>query len=302
MTEETKAWHVEECDVDYPGQRFLMLQEEVLCDIQSEFQNIKVFKHKKFNTVLALDGCVQVTTYDEFLYQEMLTYLPLCSVSEPIKVLVVGGGDGGIVRELLKDSRVEEIILVEIDKKVMEVCKKHIPSMGQYLDYKKVKVIVGDAKEYIKTCDDKFDVVILDVTDYAISDSDEENQLLGKDFYSQLKQIMNDGGVISYQAFSPYQNNDLLKTEIENMRAGAGMICYGYVPVPSFPNGMIGILFGRITKEIDKTYKRLDIPVFKISPKKAKDMGLRCYYDRYHESSCTLPLEFCSWFEENCSM
>ena len=300
MAEEKQTWHVEECDTDYPGQQFQHLQEELLCDFQSPFQSIKVYKHKMFGTVLALDGCVQATTYDEFLYQEMLTYLPLCSVKEPKKVLVVGGGDGGIVRELLKDSRVEEITLVEIDEEVMQVCKEHLPSMGKYLENEKVSVIVGDAKEFVKSCTNKFDVVILDVTDYAIS-SDEENQLLGKKFYSQLKEIINDGGVVSYQAFSPYQNNELLKMEIENMRAGAGSICYGSVPVPSFPNGMIGILFGRITKEKGKNYNPLDTPVHIISSEEAKEMGLRCYYDEYHISSCTLPLEFSSWFEKMCT-
>ena len=301
MTEEKQTWHVEECDDDYPGQRFQHLQEELLCEFQSPFQSIKVYKHKMFGTVLALDGCVQATTYDEFLYQEMLTYLPLCSVKDPKKVLVVGGGDGGIVRELLKDDRVEEITLVEIDEKVMQVCKEHLPFMGKYLENEKVSVIVGDAKEFIKSCTNKFDVVILDVTDYAIS-SDEENQLLGKEFYSQLKEIMNDNGVVSYQAFSPYQNNDFLKTEIENMRAGAGLICYGSVPVPSFPNGMIGILFGRITKEKGKVYDPLDTPSYRISSEEAKKMGLRCYYDKYHVSSCTLPLEFSSWFEKMCTI
>ena len=297
MTDAAKVWHTEECDADYPGQRFQLLQDELLCDFESQYQNIKVFKHKKFGTVLALDGGVQATTYDEFLYQEMLAYLPLCSVLEPKKVLVVGGGDGGIVRELLKDSRVKEITLVDIDEQVMQVCKKHIPSMGKYLEEEKVSVIVGDAQEYIKSCNDKFDVVILDVTDYAIC-SDEENELLGKDFYTQLKEIVNDGGVVSYQAFSPYQNNDSLKIEIDNMKAAANMICYGVVPVPSFPNGNIAILFGRIMKEVGKQYECLDIPVYKISAMKAKEMGLRCYYDKYHVSCCTLPLEFSAWFEE----
>ena len=298
MTDKSKVWHTEECDADYPGQRFQLLQDEVVCDFKSQYQAIKVFTHKQFGTVLSLDGCVQATTYDEFLYQEMLTYLPLCSVLEPEKVLVIGGGDGGIVRELLKDSRVREIILVDIDEQVMKVCKEHIPSMGKYLEDERVSVIIGDAKEYIKTCDITFDVVVIDVTDYAIC-SDEENQLLGKAFFTQLREIIKDGGVVSYQAFCPYQNNDALKVEIENIKAATKMICYGVVPVPSFPNGNIGILFGRMTKESGKNYEQLDVPVYKISAVKAKEMGLRCYYEKYHISCCTLPLEFSAWLEES---
>jgi spermidine synthase len=301
MTDDVRIWHTEECEDDYPGQRFQLLQDELLCDLKSPYQSIKVFKHKMFGTVLALDGCVQATTYDEFLYQEMLTYLPLCSVLEPKKVLVVGGGDGGIVRELLKDSRVEDITLVDIDEQVLQVCKEYIPSMGKYLEHDKVSVIIGDAQEYIKYCSDKFDVVILDVTDYAICE-EKDNQLLNKDFYAQLKNIMNDGGVVSYQAFSPYQNNNGLRIEIENMKGATDMIGYGFVPVPSFPNGMIAILFGRITKELGKNYESLNAPVYRISAAMAKEMGLRCYYDEYHVSSCTLPLEFKVWFEETAGL
>lgn len=297
MTDE--SWHTECCEADYPGQRFQLLEEEVLCSTKSSFQEIRVFKHKKFGTVLSLDKCIQATTYDEFLYQEMLTYLPLCSVSEVKNVLVIGGGDGGVVRELLKDSRVEKITLVDIDKGVMDVCKQYIPSMGKYLDDERVTVVVGDAKDFIKTCgDDEFDIIILDVTDYAIVEGEEDNQLLDKEFYTNLRNAMKDGGVVSYQAFSPYQNNGSLRVEIENMKSAANTICYGYVPVPSFPNGNIGILYGRIIKDLTKEHPALGCPVYRISPQKAKEMGLRCYYDKYHVASCSLPLEFSEWFQE----
>ena len=86
----SREWHVEECQSSYPGQKFLLQEEKVLYENKSEYQHIKVFVHEKYGTVLSLDGSVQATTYDEFLYQEMLSFLPLCSHPQPSKVLILG--------------------------------------------------------------------------------------------------------------------------------------------------------------------------------------------------------------------
>lgn len=285
------TWHTEQNDSDYSGQRFQLLQDQILCDIQSPYQRIKVFKHKKFGTVLTLDDCVQATTYDEFLYQEMLTYLPLCSVASPEDVLVVGGGDGGIVRELLKDARVKKITLVDIDEMVLDTCKKFIPSMGRYLDHDKVTIVIEDANTYVETCSKMFDVVIVDITDIDVTE-----KIFGHKFYTRFKEIVNDGGVVAFQTYSPYQANANLKCEIENLLCCCKMIGYGFAPVPSFPNGNIGILFGRITKDNEGEYKPLNKPVYRITSEMAGEMGLKCYYDEYHESCCVMPLGFRDWF------
>ena len=291
------CWHLEQNDTHYPGQRFQLLQEKIVCERQSNFQSIKVFEHKKFGTVLTLDGCVQCTTFDEFLYQEMLTFLPLCSVSAPSNVLVIGGGDGGIVRELLKDSRVERITLVDIDEEVLNTSKEFIKSMGDSLDDGKVNILICDASVYVQSCSETFDVIIIDLVDDGEEDESPMNfDIFGKEFYGKLRELIKDGGVLAQQTYSPYSNDKLLAAEVELFRCAADQLCYGFVPVPSFPNGNIGILFGRVVKDGETTGTQLRTPSYVITADRAKEMNLRCYYDEFHESCCTLPLAFRDWF------
>ena len=127
-----------ESETMWPGQRFSIQVEEVLLNGRSEFQDILVFKSKTYGTVLVLDGVIQVTERDEFSYQEMITHLPLFAHKNPKKVLIIGGGDGGVLREVAKHPGVTEIHMCEIDRQVR---KLSLTSLEKYLrqysdDYK----------------------------------------------------------------------------------------------------------------------------------------------------------------------
>ena len=293
-----KQWHTEEDETEYPGQRFQLEENELIYETKSQYQTIRVFDHVKFGRVLSLDGCVQGSTFDEFLYQEMLTYLPLCSTEDVSKVLVLGGGDGGVAREAVKDPRVKSVVVVDIDEKVVETCRKFIPSMAASFDNPKVTLVIENAKTYLKNQpDNSFNAVILDLTDSPAREEDSEPAFINSDLMRDIRRVLVDGGVLSQQDFAPYSNNILLAKSVGVFKAATTNICYGSVPVPCFPNGAIGICFGRVWKN-GQDHIDLSCPVWKISEDCAVKMGLRCYYDVYHTASCTLPLDFKIWWRE----
>jgi len=139
--------------------------EEVLHMEQSALQDILIFKSKTYGVVFALDGVVQCSERDEFAYQEMITHLPLNCHPDPRKVLVIGGGDGGVLREIVKHESVEEVILCEIDDAVIRVAKKYLPNMAVGFDHPKVKVVIQDGFEYLKEKLETYDAIIIDTSD-----------------------------------------------------------------------------------------------------------------------------------------
>ena len=288
--EENAKWLEYEDDDTFKGQKFYLKQDKLLAELESEYQIIKVIEHPKFQKTLFLDGCIQLSEYDEYLYHEMLTFLPLCCLDLiQIRALVVGGGDGGTARELLRDPRVSEITLVDIDNEVIETSKELLPFTGHSFNDERVKVIIADATEYIKSCEEGiFDIVLLDIPDYV------EN--FDKQFYRNIKNSVANGGMVALQTYAPLTNDDELEDEVEDFWEAVDDICYGYVPVPCYPNGVNGILFGRVIKESFREYPQLNTPTHLISAQKAEEMGLRCYYDKFHVSACTLPLQFAKWF------
>jgi spermidine synthase len=149
----------------WPGQAFSLEVEEILVDLKSNYQHIFIFKSKTYGTCLALDGILQCTERDEFSYQEMITHLALFCHPEPKKVLVIGGGDGCVVREVLKHQYVESVTLCEIDRKVVELCKQHLPFSSSSLDHPKCHIHIGDGLKFMEQHQNEFDVIITDSSD-----------------------------------------------------------------------------------------------------------------------------------------
>ena len=129
---------------------------------QSEFQRIDIFESKEFGRFLILDGCMMLTEKDEFIYHEMISHVPMCVNPNIRKVLLVGGGDGGTARELLKYKTIDSIDLVEIDEVVIRACKKFIPKTAECLDDPKVNVYIEDGLKFIRHCEDVYDLIIVD--------------------------------------------------------------------------------------------------------------------------------------------
>lgn len=165
---------------------------------KSPFQKIEIYDTFSFGRALFLDGILQTIEKDEFIYHEMLCHLPLFSHPNPKRVLIVGGGDGGALEEVLK-HKIEKVWLVEIDKKVIEFSQKYLFSIskGAFED-KRTEIIIGDGKEFIKNYQNFFDVIILDLSEPLGPAKD----LISLKFYRRLKKTLKKNGLISVQSGS----------------------------------------------------------------------------------------------------
>ena len=138
---------------------------DTLVTRKTEFQDLAIVDTESLGRMLVLDGIVQTTIKDEFVYHEMISHIPLFTHLNPKKVLVVGGGDGGVIREVLKHNSVTKVVLCEIDKAVIEECKKYLPEISCALEDPKCEIFIGDGIKYVKEHKNEFDVIIVDSTD-----------------------------------------------------------------------------------------------------------------------------------------
>lgn len=162
---------------------------------KSKFQKIEVFATKEFGRILALDGLIQFSTKDEPVYHEMLVHPAMLYCQKPKRVLIIGGGDGGVLREVVKHP-VKEIYLVDIDKKVIEVSRKYLPSVskGAFRE-KRLKIFHRDALKFIKKYNNFFDIIIDDLTD----PTSHSTALWTSKFYRDISQALTDKGVAGFQ-------------------------------------------------------------------------------------------------------
>jgi len=181
---------------------------KILFKKKSEFQDILIFENPIFGKVLALDNVLQTTENDEFIYHEMLTHVPMLSHGHAKKVLIIGGADGGILREVLLHKNVEKAVMVEIDGVAMEACKKYMPKLsnGAFLD-PRAEVLVADGIDYVKNTNEKFDVIIVDSTDPIGPGI----VLFTEEFYTYSKNALNKGGIIVTQNGVPFAQGQELK-------------------------------------------------------------------------------------------
>eukprot|EP00730_Choanoeca_flexa_P015091 TRINITY_DN6841_c0_g1_i2.p1 TRINITY_DN6841_c0_g1~~TRINITY_DN6841_c0_g1_i2.p1 ORF type:complete len:227 (+),score=43.51 TRINITY_DN6841_c0_g1_i2:51-731(+) len=149
----------------WAGQAMSLQYTEVLEDVKSDYQHVQILKTAEYGNMLVLDGVIQVTERDEFAYQEMMVHLPMLSHPNPENVLIIGGGDGGVLREVLKHPSVKTATQCEIDGKVIELCKTHLPGLAKSYDDPKATVIVGDGFKYMQEHENEFDVIITDSSD-----------------------------------------------------------------------------------------------------------------------------------------
>jgi spermidine synthase len=234
-----KGWFTE-INKQWPGIACSLEVEKVLFDEKSDYQHVQIFKSKSFGNVLILDGVIQLTERDEMGYQEMITHLPMMSHPKPEHVLVVGGGDGGVIREVLKHKSVKSVTICEIDKVVIEQSKKHFPTMAPAWDDPRVNVVVQDAAKYMETkeAEAKFDVIVCDSSDPV----GPANVLFESPFYRSMYKALKPGGRASTQAESIWLMLDLIKNLLTNARKIFANAEYATTQVPTYPCGQIGFL------------------------------------------------------------
>lgn len=207
---------------------------DVLFSGQSDFQKVEVVETKVYGNMLVLDGFVMTTDKDEFVYHEMISHIPACLHENPKRVVVIGGGDGGTVRELAKHDCIEEIILCEIDEMVVDVSKKFFPQIACALGEDKVKVRIGDGIAFMKTLENEVDIVVVDSTD-PIGPGE---GLFTGEFYQSVKKALRPNGIMVAQSESPWYEKDVLSRIQKNIFKGFDHI-YPYTgSVPTYPRGL----------------------------------------------------------------
>lgn len=207
---------------------------KVLFSEQSEFQKVEIFEtESKLGRVLTLDDLMMTTEGDEFHYHEMIAHIPMMHHKCPKSVLVIGGGDGGTVREVLKHKTVEKVVLCEIDGMVIDACKKYLPTISCGLDDPRVEILVQDAIEYIKDKKNEFDIVLIDSTDPM----GPGEGLFTEEFYTNVKNSLKEGGIVAAQSESPVVNKEEIR-KMYNLLKKVFPICSTYTSnIPTYPGG-----------------------------------------------------------------
>ncbi|XP_027345998.1 spermidine synthase 2 [Abrus precatorius] len=224
----------------WPGEAHSFKVEKILFQGKSEYQNIMVFQSSTYGKVLVLDGVIQLTERDECAYQEMITHLPLCSIPNPKKVLVIGGGDGGVLREVSRHSSVEKIDICEIDNMVVDISKQFFPDVAVGFEDPRVTLRIGDGVAFLKEVPEgTYDAVIVDSSDPV----GPAQELFEKPFFESVAKALRPGGVVSTQAESIWLHMDIIENIVTNCRQiFKGSVNYAWTTVPTYPSGMIGFM------------------------------------------------------------
>jgi spermidine synthase len=185
----------------HPHWRVRLAAGEVLHEVKTELQHLVIFTNATWGTVLMLDGVFQLTTRDEFIYHEMMAHVPLMALARPRRVLVIGGGDGGVLREVLKHPSVERATLCEIDRAVIDLSLKHYPEIaGGAFDDTRTEVVIADGLKYVAETGERFDAIIVDSSE-PIGPS---AVLHTREFFSGCKRALKAGGVLVTQNGLPF--------------------------------------------------------------------------------------------------
>jgi len=204
---------------------------------RTAFQDLVIFETPFHGRVLALDGAIQTTEKDEFVYHEMLAHVPLFAHGAPKRVLIVGGGDGGILREVLRHP-VESATLVEIDGDVVALCREHLPSLSAgAFDDPRVRLLIDDGIRFVNEADDTFDLIIVDSTDPV----GPGEGLFTEAFYGACKKRLRPGGLIVTQNGVPHlQPEELARSGRRLKPHFADVSCYLAV-VPTYVGGFMAL-------------------------------------------------------------
>lgn len=241
---------------------------------KTKYQELAILDTFYYGKALILDGILQTTEKDEFVYHEMITHVPLFTHKDPRNVLVVGGGDGGVIKEILKHDSVKRIVLAEIDQEVIANSKKYLPKISYGLDNEKLEIMIGDGIKYVKDHKNEFDVVIIDSTDPigpAVG-------LFSKDFYKSVYECLKDDGIIVAQTESPFIYGELIN-KLSKMFKEIYPIVKPYIcTIPTYPGSLWTFTMGS---------KRYDPE--KVDINKIPDIDTKYYTREIHKAAFVLP-------------
>ncbi|PON29304.1 spermidine-3 [Trichoderma gamsii] len=264
----------------WPGQAMTLKVEKVLHHEKSQYQDVLIFKSTDYGNVLVLDNVIQATERDEFSYQEMITHLAMNSHPNPKKVLVIGGGDGGVLREVVKHDCVEEAILCDIDEAVIRLSKQFLPHMSVGFDHPKSKTHVGDGFKFLDDYKNTFDVIITDSSD----PEGPAESLFKKPYFQLLHDALREGGVITTQGSENQWLHLPLITQLKkDCKEIFPVAEYAYTTIPTYPSGQIGFMV--CCKDANRNVR---VPLRSWTPEE-EEQKCRYYNAEIHKASFILP-------------
>jgi spermidine synthase len=247
---------------------------ETLVTKKTEYQNLAIVDTYAFGRMLVLDGIVQTTIKDEFVYHEMISHIPLYTHPNPKRVLVVGGGDGGAIREILKHPSVEKAVLCEIDSVVIEECKKHLPEISCELANPRCEIFVGDGIKYVHEHKNEFDVIIVDSTDpFGAAEG-----LFGGSFYKEIFECLTEDGIFIAQTETPFYLPEVVKKVFNDAKESFPVTRLFMAAIPTYPGGYWSFTVG--SKKYDP--EKADLT-------QKYEVDTKYYTKNLHKACFTLP-------------
>ena len=233
---------------DAYGQEFRI--DEMLFEVKTDHQHLIIFHNATFGRVLVLDGVVQTTEKDEFIYHEMMTHVPVLAHGKVHRVLIVGGGDGGMLREVTRHRSIEQITQVEIDHQVIDMCRTYLPnhSRGAF-DDPRVKIVIDDGRHFVENTQERYDVIISDSTD-PIGPGE---ALFEADFYAQCKRCLTQGGIFVAQNGVPFMQLEEARITARRLQRVFNDWHFYSSAVPTYVGGIMAFAWGSDNKSLRRT-------------------------------------------------
>jgi len=263
----------------WPGQAMTLKVNQIVHHEKSLYQDVLIFESSDYGMVLVLDNVIQCTERDEFAYQEMITHLGMFSHPNPKNVLVIGGGDGGVLREVVKHDCVERAVLCDIDEAVIRLSKKYLPGMSVGYQHPKVEVHVGDGFKFLDDYKNEFDVIITDSSD----PEGPAEALFQKPYFELLKGALREGGIITTQAENPWLHMSMITGLKKQCKEVFPVAEYGWTTIPTYPAGQIGFMV--CSKDGSANVKK---PV-RTWTTEEEDKIFKYYSKEVHEAAFVLP-------------
>lgn len=231
------TWFTEEL---HPYYRKGIRIKRVLADEQTPYQHLQVVETEFFGKAMILDGIIQLTERDNMGYHEMIVHVPMLAVGSPERVLIVGGGDGGALQQVLRYPSLREVIVCELDQRVVELSREHFADVfGDPWADPRVRLLVRDAFGYLQENPGKFDVIISDTTD-PIGMAE---RLFSDEFYQLMVRALAPGGAAATQCEQPFFDTDLIKQIYACAKSLVKNPAYYYANIPTYPGGGIGFMY-----------------------------------------------------------
>ncbi len=263
---------------DY-GQEFRI--DERLHEVKTDHQHLIIFHNARYGRVMVLDGVVQTTEKDEFIYHEMMAHVPLFAMDRAKRVLIIGGGDGGMLREVTRHREVEHITLVEIDRQVIDMCRTYLPNHSQgAFDDPRVHIVIEDGFNFVQTTRDRFDVIISDSTD-PIGPGE---ALFKADFYAHCKRCLTPGGLLVAQNGVAFMQLDEVKTTSWRLSRVFDDWYFYTAAIPTYVGGVMTFAWATDNRAL----RGMDIESLK-ARYQASGIETRYYNAEIHRAAFALP-------------